>query len=117
MENVIIIGILAVMIFVGVRSTIKRFKGESSCCGGGSPVKVKKKKLKNIIAKKTVIINGMTCDHCKNRVERYLNDIEGISATVHLKKKQAIVSMEREVSEEELRKVIEKAGYEVVEIQ
>lgn len=117
MENIIIIGILVVMILVGVRSTIKHFKGESSCCGGGSSVKVKKKKLKNVVARKTIIIEGMTCDHCKNRVERYLNDMEGVSATVNLKKKQAVVSMEREVSEEELRKVIEKAGYEVVEIK
>ncbi|MBQ9141723.1 MAG: heavy-metal-associated domain-containing protein [Lachnospiraceae bacterium] len=117
MENIIIIGILVVMILVGAHSTIKHFKGQGGCCGGGSSVKVKKKKLKNVIAQKTIIIEGMTCDHCKNRVERFLNEMPGVSATVNLKKKQALVSMEREVSEEELRKVIEKAGYEVVEIK
>ena len=113
MENVIIIGVLAVLLGVGIYSTIKHFKGESSCCGGGSSVKVKKKKLNNVIAKKIVKIDGMTCENCKNRVERFLNEMEGVSATVNLKKKEAVISLEKEVSEEIIRAVIEKAGYEV----
>ena len=117
MENVIIIGVLLILLVMGIRSTIKHFKGESSCCGGGSTVKVKKKKLKTVVLQKTVIVEGMTCDHCKNRVERALNEVEGVSANVNLKKKQAVVSMEKEVGEEQIRRVIEKAGYEVVEIR
>ena len=116
MENVIIIGIMAVILLLGIRSTIKHFKGESSCCGGGSSDKVKKKKLKHVIAQKTVVIEGMTCEHCKNRVMRCLNELEGVSAVVDLKKKQAVVSMEREVQDEEICSVIEKAGYEIVQI-
>ena len=117
MENIIIIGILIIAVVIGVIYTVKHFKGESSCCGGGSSVKVKKKKLKNVIARKTIIIEGMTCDHCKNRVERVLNETEGVAGKVNLSKKQAIVSMEREVSDEELKAVVEKAGYKVVEIR
>lgn len=117
MTDIIIIGILLVVMLIGLRSTIKHFKGEGGCCGGGSSVKVKKKKLKNVIARKTIIIEGMTCDHCKNRVERFLNEMVGVSATVNLKKKQALVSMEREIPDEEFRALIEKAGYEVVEIR
>ena len=117
MENIIIIGILLVAVVIGVIYTVKHFKGESSCCGGGSSVKVKKKKLKNVIARKTMMIEGMTCDHCKNRVERVLNEMEGVAGKVNLNKKQALVSMEREVSDEELKAVVEKAGYKVVEIR
>ena len=76
MENIIIIGIVIIMMLIGVRSTIKHFKGESSCCGGGSSEKVTKKRLKNVFGKKIVLIDGMTCEHCKNRVERVLNDFE-----------------------------------------
>ena len=54
----------------------------------------KKKKLKNIIGQKRVQIEGMTCEHCKNRVENALNRLEGVSAKVNLKKKTAVVSME-----------------------
>lgn len=117
MENIIIIAIIAVVAVVGVIYTVKHFKGESSCCGGGSSVKAKKKKLKNVIARKTMVIEGMTCDHCKNRVERVLNELDGVAGKVNLSKKQALVSMEREVSDEELRAVVEKAGYKVVEIR
>lgn len=117
MENIIIIGILIIAVVIGVIYTVKHFKGESSCCGGGSSVKAKKKKLKNVIARKTMVIEGMTCDHCKNRVERVLNGLDGVAGKVNLSKKQALVSMEREVNDEELRAVVEKAGYKVVEIR
>ena len=53
----------------------------------------KKKKLKNIIGQKRVQIEGMTCEHCKNRVENALNRLEGVSAKVNLKKKTADLSL------------------------
>lgn len=117
MENIIIIGIVIIMMLIGVRSTIKHFKGESSCCGGGSSEKVTKKKLKNVIGKKVVTIDGMTCEHCKNRVERVLNDLDGVSARVNLNKKEAVVSFEKETEDDVLRNVIEKAGYTVTGIK
>ena len=118
MENIIIIGVIVVLILIGIRSSIKHFKGEGGCCGGGSStVKRQRKKLQKVIAQKTVIIDGMTCEHCKNRVEKSINDMDGAAAKVNLKKKQAIVSLEKEVSEEQIRAAIEKAGYKVVEIR
>lgn len=115
MENFIIIVVLAALILIGIHSSVKHFKGEGGCCGGSTTVK--KKKLKNVIAKKTVIINGMSCKNCKNRVEQRINDIDGASAKVNLKKKQAVISLAKDVSDEQIRSVIEKAGYEVVEIR
>lgn len=53
----------------------------------------------------------MSCENCKARVERYINDIEGAVGKVNLKKKELLVSMEREVSDEEIKAAIEKAGY------
>lgn len=50
MENIIIIAILVLLVFNGVRSSLKHFKGEGGCCGGDE--KVKRKKLKNIVAEK-----------------------------------------------------------------
>ena len=118
MENVIIIAILVVLIWFGIRSSIKHFKGEGGCCGDGSTtVKAKRKKLKKVIAQKTVTIDGMTCEHCKNRVERSINDIDGAAGKVNLKKKEAVVLMEKEISDEQLRTAIEKAGYKVSEIK
>lgn len=118
MEDIIIIGIIMILVVVGIRSGAKHFKGEGGCCGGGSStVKKKRKKLKTVIAQKTVLIEGMSCDHCKNRVEKCINEIDGAAAKVNLKKKEAVVSLEKEVSEEQIRKAVEEAGYKVVEIR
>lgn len=85
MSDVIIISILIILIIVGISLTVKNFKGEGGCCGGGSSVKVKRKKLKQVVKERTVIIEGMTCEHCKARVESRLNSLDGVSAKVNLK--------------------------------
>lgn len=46
-----------------------------------------------------------------------LNQLDGVSAKVNLKRKTAVVSMEKEVEDEEIKKAIENAGYEVIEIR
>lgn len=98
------------------RSGSKHLKGEGGCCGGGSSsVPAPKKKLKNVITQKTFFIEGMTCEHCKNRVERSINAIDGAAVKVNLKKKTAVISMEKEINSEEIRAAIEKAGYTVTE--
>ncbi|MBO5373421.1 MAG: heavy-metal-associated domain-containing protein [Lachnospiraceae bacterium] len=117
MDNIIIIGILVVLVVVGIRYTMKHFKGEGGCCGGRAPIQEQNKTLENVIGQKTVLIEGMTCDHCKNWVEKRINEIDGAAAKVNLKKKEATVSLEKEVSDEQIRAAVEKAGYKVVEIR
>lgn len=115
MENYIIIGIIAVIIVIGVIYTIKHFKGEGGCCGGGS-YKPKKKKLKNVLYQKTFKVEGMHCDHCKNRVEEVIGDMKGLAGTVNLKKGELTVSYAEDVADELIKARIERAGYTVTEI-
>lgn len=112
MENIIIIGIIAICLIAGVRETLKHFRGEGGCCGGSA--KKKRKKIKNVIAKKTFRVEGMTCEHCKKRVERAIDDFAGAAGRVSLAKKEVKVLLNREISDEELIAAIEKAGYKVV---
>lgn len=65
--------------------------------------------------KKILMIEGMSCAHCSARVENALNAIDGVKATVELKKKRAIV--ESDVADEVLVKAVEDAGYSVKEIK
>lgn len=117
MENLIIILLLVVLFAFGIRATIKHFRHESSCCGGGSSVTpVPEKKLDHVIGTKIVKVDGMTCEHCKGWVEKAINGIDGASAKVNLKRKEAVVSMAREVSDAELTAAVKKAGYRVVSI-
>ena len=118
MGNVIIIIVLCVALFFAIRSSLKHFKGEGGCCGGGPDIKPEKKKLENQkIAEKVISIEGMHCDHCKNTVERYINDIEGAVAKVNLRKNIAVVSIDRKISDEELKLSVEKAGFKVINIE
>lgn len=113
MEDMIIVVILAILLVVGIYSTIKHFKGQSSCCGGGSTY-IYQKKLKHVISKKIFIVEGMTCENCVARVTNAINDVDGLAAKVNLKKKEVVVSMEKEVDEAVIQAVIEKAGYKVL---
>lgn len=115
----LILLVLLVLIFVFAgKGAFKHMKGEGACCGGGSTVKAKKKKLKGtIIATRVILIDGMHCDHCKNSVERALNALDGVAARVNLKKKQAVVRMTSFHSDEELKTAVERAGFTVTEIK
>ncbi len=114
MGDYIIIGILAVIVVIGVIYTIKHFKGEGGCCGGGS-YKPRKKKLSNVLYQKTFKVDGMHCEHCKNRVEEVINDIKGIAGKVDLKKGELTVSYAEDVNDEIIKARIEKHGYQVAE--
>lgn len=62
-------------------------------------------------------VQGMMCKHCVGRVERALNSIEGIRATVTLEPPVAVVEYEdKPLSVEELQQIVtEKAGdYQLV---
>ncbi|MBR5122196.1 MAG: heavy metal translocating P-type ATPase [Anaerotignum sp.] len=69
-----------------------------------------------VMMKKTLKIEGMMCHHCTGRVDKVLNEMDGVTATVSLEGKSAEVELSKEISDEELVKVITEAGYEVVDI-
>ena len=56
-------------------------------------------------------VTGMTCASCVNSVERSLNKIPGVQAAVNLAMESAHVLAPTEVSEHDLIKQIEAAGY------
>ena len=122
MVNVIIVLILVVLLSFAVKSSIRHFKGEGACCGGGSgTVKTKKPKKKKldgpVVAKRTVEISGMHCQNCANSVTRALNGIDGVAARVNLHANREAVLMDRMVDEDELKHAVEEAGYGVVDIK
>lgn len=66
---------------------------------------------------KIMKIDGMMCAHCSSRVEKVLNEIDGVTATVNLQEKTATLSLSKDVDNEILTKAITDAGYTVLEIQ
>lgn len=76
-----------------------------------------KKKLANVLYQKTFRVDGMHCDHCKNRVEEVINDMKGLAGKVHLKKGELTVSYAEEVFDEMIAARLEKVGYPMAEIK
>ncbi len=83
--------------------------------------KIKQKKIKqkeNKQMEKTMSIEGMMCMHCEARVKKILEAIDGVtSADVSHEENKAVVHMEKEVSNEALKKCVEDDGYTVTDIK
>ena len=68
--------------------------------------------------KKEMIIEGMSCNHCKMRVEKALSELAGVdSVVVDLASKTATLELTAELEDVTLTEAVEDAGYDVVEIQ
>ena len=116
MDNYIIIGIIAIIAVIAIGTLVKR-AGRKGCCSSGSDYKPRKKKLKNVIATKVFVVEGMHCEKCANRVTEIVNDFPGVAGVVNLKKGIVTVAYEQEVPDERIKERIERVGYTVKEIR
>ena len=121
MADTIIILVVVMILIFALKGSIRHFRGEGACCGGGSgSVKTKKAKKKTldgpVTGQRTIRISGMHCRNCANSVTNALNAIDGVSAKVSLKDNMAEVSFDRTVDDADLKQAVEKAGFEVVSI-
>ena len=68
--------------------------------------------------KREIFIEGMTCNHCKMRVEKTLSQMEGVtSAEVILAEGKAIVETDASIEDQLFIEAIDDAGYDVQEIR
>ncbi|MFT4186967.1 MAG: heavy metal translocating P-type ATPase [Aeromicrobium sp.] len=58
-----------------------------------------------------LLIEGMTCASCANRIERKLNKLDGVEATVNYATEKAKVHFAADVAPETLVQTVEQAGY------
>ena len=78
------------------------------------------KKIKNggYEMSKVLIVEGMSCGHCKAAVEKALRAVDGVeNAVVDLEKKSANVVLSKDVDSDILTKAVTDAGYEVIEVK
>lgn len=68
--------------------------------------------------KKTMIIEGMMCAHCTGRVQKALEEIDGVeNVSMSLENKSAELTLGSEVANDVLKEAVTQAGYEVAEIK
>ncbi len=114
---IVLLVVIAIAAFA-LKSSLGHFKGEGGCCGGGGGTLPDEKELSGPkIGEKTVHIEGMHCENCKNRVERAINRIDGAVAKVNLKKNIAVVSFDRNIADEDIKRAVEEQDFKVVMIE
>jgi Cu2+-exporting ATPase len=64
---------------------------------------------------KTIKVEGMMCGHCEAHVKNALEDLEGVAnAKVSHEKGTAVVSLNSDVADDNLKNAIEAEGYKVI---
>ena len=123
MTDFIALLILVLILGLAVAYIVKAKRRGVKCIGcpaGGncsSAKKMKRKKLDGpVIGKRILKISGMHCEHCARNVTIMLDRIDGVSADVNLSAGRAVVSYDRDISNEVLKDAVEKIGYQVVSI-
>ena len=128
MTATIILGILiAALLALGLRNIYSNFfKGTSTCCSeGGCPgcgaregapeggsYRERVERIASYEMKRSIDVEGMTCERCTASVIRALEQIDGVAvAAASLEKRAAHAALEREVPNETLADAIRKAGY------
>lgn len=77
---------------------------------------VKGEKEKNMMKKK-LDIEGMMCGHCEATVKKALEALDGVNvADVSHEKDEAVVSLDKEVSDETLKEAVEEKDYKVTAV-
>ncbi|MDO5424878.1 MAG: heavy-metal-associated domain-containing protein [Eubacteriales bacterium] len=114
--------ITLVLVCICIYSVISyRKKVSNGCCGTGSDaekkVRVKDKNKSHYPYSVRAGVRGMTCSHCKARVENALNEIEGVWATVNLEDNSVLVRSKQPLPEGELRSAVAGAGYAVTDVK
>ena len=79
---------------------------------------IKRKKKEKKTMEKTLEITGMMCGHCEMAVKKALEAVDGVeSADVSHEKGTAVVTLNKEVSNDVLKKTVEDKDYTVTSIK
>ena len=70
-----------------------------------------------ILEPTTLAIEGMTCSSCVNAVEKALNNLDGVRASINFATETAHILAPADIDVKELIKTVEKAGYKATLLQ
>ncbi|WP_252501634.1 copper chaperone CopZ [Sporosarcina sp. Marseille-Q4943] len=64
--------------------------------------------------KEVLKVEGMSCNHCVNSIEKSVGSLTGVSAVaVDLGKKEVSVEFENEATLQQIKETIEDQGYDI----
>ena len=121
----LIVLVFAIVLVIAVRATVRHLRGGGGCCGGAAePPPSPDKQIGAVVDEVELVLDGLHCMKCVARVKAALEAIPGVAAEVTLEPQNqltpgyglAVVRMDREVPEGDLRKAVEDQGFRVVSI-
>lgn len=84
----------------------------------GRDKKIETKKLEETTMEKTMKIEGMMCGHCEARVKKCLEALPEVKeAVVSHEAGTAVVTLDRDISDDVLKKTVEDQDYKVISVQ
>ena len=114
--DIIVLAVIAVGMFFGLRRIAASTHGKSCCSDGASGKKAKKVVVVDTDASHypysdELLIGGMSCDGCAQNVTNALNTLDGVWATVTYADHTARVRSKRPVDRDTLETAGRGAGY------
>lgn len=117
--NIIVLAVIAVGMFFGLRRIVASTHGKSCCSDGTSNKKTKKTVVADTDESHypycdELLIGGMSCDGCAQNVENAINALDGVWATVTYANHTARVRSKRPIDRGVLETAVRDAGYYVM---
>ena len=119
--NLIVLVVIAIGMFFGLRRIAASTRGKSCCSDGASG-----KKAKRVVVADTdashysysdeLLIGGMSCDGCAQNVANALNALDDVWATVTYADHTARVRSKRPIDRDALETAVKNAGYYVMKL-
>lgn len=119
--NIIVLGVIAIGMFFGLRRIAASTHGKSCCSDGASGKKAKKVVVADTDEfhypyREELLIGGMSCDGCAQNVTNALNALDGVWAKVTYADHTARVRSKRPIDREALETAVRGAGYFVMKM-
>lgn len=119
--NLIVLAVIVVGMFFGLRRIVASTHGKSCCSDGASGKKAKKVVVTDTDASHypysdELLIGGMSCDGCAQNVTNALNALDGVWATVTYTDHTARVRSKNPIDSDALEAAVKNAGYYVMKL-
>lgn len=110
--NTFLYVLIAALVVLGLVYAIVSIKKKGSAsCGCQCSECMKSSNATEYAHTYTIRIDGMSCEHCKARVENAFNELEGCSAEVNLDEKIATLHSVKELTEAVMKQTVENLGF------
>lgn len=119
--SLIVLAVIALGMFFGLRRIAASTRGKSCCSDGACGKKAKKVVVSDTDASHylysdELLIGGMSCDGCAQNVANALNTLDGVWVTVTFADHTAHVRSKRPVDRDALETAVRGAGYYVMKL-